>query len=185
MKSFRSNTGRFLTAAALVTPVLAVQGLRLILGPSAGPATSSAGVVQPPPAVPQTDAPAQKPLTDQQKHAARWAAALDRTKSVTSPMLHVIARPADPVPTNITITTPDNHAAGPIRPIADLSLGAIMGSPESALALIGGKVRRVGAQVEPGWTIKAISVRDQTVLIEGPGGATVELHNTREPKLQN
>ncbi|CAN5812392.1 hypothetical protein BH11PLA1_BH11PLA1_16850 [soil metagenome] len=168
---------RFFAAVALVAPIFAVQGLRVVFGPSAGPAfsTASATPAAPDPAL---GASAAAPvLTDAQQRTARWLDSLGRESVVRSPMqpapaLPVVAAPA-PRTDAAAPVTPSVPAA--LHPKAELTLNAVMGSKTTELAMISGRVCRVGTVIEPGWTVTVIDAKTQIVTIQGPEGVKVEL----------
>jgi len=187
-----TNSRRFASAAALLAPILIVQGLRSTLGPGADVSAShaagitAAGDPQAPGASPSTSdgAPAIKPLTSAQLAAQRWLRSLDRRVPVQSPLAHAPA-PADaPVIRTTSEPTPEpaQQPVASTRPRADLTLGAIMGAKDRTLALIGGKIYRTGETIEPGWTIREIDPRAQTVTIAGPANETITLRNTWQTK---
>lgn len=185
-----ANPKRFASAAALLAPILIVQGLRSTLGPSADVASSHAAGINTRddlqtasnPPVPNA-APIVKPLTSAQHAAQQWLRSLDRRVPVQSPLAHAPA-PAD-APVVRASEPSTEHVQQPVassKPRADLSLGAIMGAKDRTLALIGGKIYRAGDTLEPGWTIREIDPRAQTVTIAGPENETITLRNTWQPK---
>ncbi len=187
MMSRLTSSSRLMTAGALIAPILVVQLVRVGLGPGAGPAMSAAAVGTPDQS---TDA-AQKPiapLTAQDRTLATWIAKLQRPDAIKSPMEFIpapesVAAAEEPVAVpRVEISQGDNTIPAATRVPVDLTLGAIMGSSESALAMIGGKVRRVGDTIYPGWTITSINPREQTVTITGPEDAVINLSNPRRAK---
>ncbi|MBL0869509.1 MAG: hypothetical protein IBJ18_02915 [Phycisphaerales bacterium] len=185
--NFFANPKRFASAAALLAPIVIVQGLRSTMGSAADPASSHAAGIstlsdQPTPAIQETS-PALKPLSAAQREAQKWLHALDRRVPVQSPLAHAPA-PADApvIRTSEPITEPAQQPVASTKPRADLSLGGIMGAKDRTLALIGGKVYRAGDTIEPGWTISQIDPRAQTVTITGPANETITLRNSWQPK---
>lgn len=186
-----ANPKRFASAAALLAPILIVQGLRSTLGPGTDVASSNAAGIHPQgdpqsaatnPQAPDA-APIVKPLTNAQHAAQNWLRSLDRRVPVQSPLAHAPA-PAD-APIIRTSEPSTDHVQQPVashRPRADLTLGAIIGAKDRNLALIGGKIYRAGESIEPGWTIREIDPRAQTVTIEGPAEETIILRNAWQPK---
>jgi hypothetical protein len=180
-----------MTAGALIAPILVVQLVRIGFGPGAGPAMSAAAVGMPDASLQSTEA-AQKPsapLTAQDRTVAAWIAKLQRPDAVKSPMEFIaapepepVASTQEPVAPAVQITQGDTTIPVAMRVPVDLTLGAIMGSSDSALALIGGKVRRVGDTIYPGWNITSINPREQTVTITGPEDAVINLSNPLRAK---
>lgn len=185
-----ANPKRFASAAALLAPILIVQGLRSTLGPNADIASSHAAGINTqgdPQSATNTSAPDAaplvKPLTNAQHAAQQWLRSLDRRVPVQSPLAHAPA-PADAPVVRVNEPTPEptQQPVASTRPRADLTLGAIMGAKDRTLALIGGKIYRAGETIEPGWTIREIDPRAQTVTITGPANETITLRNTWQPK---
>lgn len=178
-----SNPGlqRLLPAIALVAPVLAVQFFRSVLGAGADVAASNAGQA------PMTDPAAAAaietptaPVTAEQKRAVAWLASLNRQDPARSPMDH--PKVASDTPPPAPSLEPDAPTTKPApadapHPKSDITLGAIMGSSRGSLASIGGRIFRVGEQLEAGWTIEAIDPKLQIVTLAGPDKAKIELKN--------
>ncbi|MBX9737471.1 MAG: hypothetical protein K2X32_11150 [Phycisphaerales bacterium] len=190
MISRLTSSPRLMTAGALIAPILVVQLVRIGFGPGAGPAMSTAAVGMPDASVQSTEA-AQKPsapLTAQDRTVAAWIAKLQRPDAIKSPMEFIpapesVAATQEPVEVpRVQISQGDTTIPVAMRVPVDLTLGAIMGSSDSALALIGGKVRRVGDTIYPGWTITSINPREQTVTITGPEDAVINLSSPLRAK---
>ena len=61
----------------------------------------------------------------------------------------------------------------PERP--EFSLTSVMSGANGAICVINQSVRRVGAEVAPGWRVAAIDAETRSVTLEGPAGESVTL----------
>lgn len=181
-----TNPRRLITAGALLAPLLGVQLVRLCFGAGAGPASSAAASIMPH----GQDAPASiaiaPSVSAQDRTVADWLAKLSRSGKLESPMefVPVIAVAAQATPAFPSEPAPVIKQGSDSTPVTtrlpvNLTLGAVMGSSDAALAMIGGKVRRVGDSILPGWIVASINPREQSVVIHGPEGAVIELKTER------
>jgi hypothetical protein len=110
-------------------------------------------------------------LTPEQAKATEWARALPSGVVLSSPMDHpdlvAPAPPAqvpDPEP---VITEPDPTpaiaTAPALSPLTGLRLTAVVGNAQGGLAMIGGRVYRVGDTVRAGATLTGIDIGAGTV----------------------
>lgn len=171
----RGNRRRLIPVAALLAPVLVVQGFRQVSGWQVQ-ASQAAVVVRP---VEQTApaTPTPPPVTDQMRKAAQWLESRGPLKIRRSPMDHVArVRPVAPLTPDPVEPQPAPTSAK--RPVNKLVLSAIVGGKNSNMASINGKVFHLGDDVEPGWTIIAIHPRRMVVVLSGPEGQVLELSRT-------
>lgn len=156
--------------AALVAPVLLVMGVRMIL--QTGPAVSFAEPAPAPDDGPPTPAsPRPRPaLSDADRALLAWEAAQVEVPARGSPMAPgriPVPAPPEPQEAPAAPATPNEEPARPA-----LKLSAVMGSGDNAIAVIDGRMRRVGDAVAPGYVIRRIESRAGIVTIAGPGGIT-------------
>lgn len=184
----RARRQRLLAVAALLAPVLLAQATRhLLRGDLSAASASTAAPAQP---APQSAAPDLSPA-QQTALAYVHARSLSRRDAaytpILSPMDHLPARadehaPAlahEPEPAPSVIQRDDPAAQLPRGPLALTSVMTAPDEPGGALAVINGRVMRVGDLVEPGWTIHAIDRSDLRVRLLGPAGQTVSLSRQR------
>ncbi len=183
-----TNPRRLVTAGALVAPLVGVQIIRLFFGSSAGPSMSAAATMMPSSTEPPMQTAIAPAISAHDRSVAEWLNTLSRADKLESPMEFVPVLPVDARPTAAAPAEPapvikqgEDTIPAAMRLPVNLTLGAILGSNETALAMIGGKVRRVGDTLFPGWTVTSISPREQTVTITGPNDATIELTPERRP----
>jgi hypothetical protein len=172
----RSARRRLASAAVLLAPALLVQSYRLLGG--SGPATSDAAIVATtdPAALPSPvsgidNAPR---TTITPAAAAKVSAWIDHHRTgperfLRSPMDNPPAAEKAPEP---PAPEPAATPAPADQPTTELRLGAIIAGGDdtaSAAALINGFIRRVGDEVEPGWSIATIDAKSMTVRLIGPG----------------
>lgn len=164
--------------ATLLSPVVAVQGVRFITGASPSAASAAVSAAAPDmPALPAGDAA--KALTPAQANALRWLQSRSGAAARRSPM----DRPDQPAEVE---TPPQPRPAPAIIPDApkptdeaprDLVLnGMIAGGPGGfSLCTINHRIRRVGEEVWPAWRITRIDGRQRIVVLSGPDGRTAIL----------
>jgi hypothetical protein len=170
----RGARRRWIPVAALLAPVLVVQGFRAVSGWHVQ--TSSASGPRPADLPVPAPQPAPLQITPDMKRAADWITSRGPIRVGRSPMDHVpgikpIAVPAKPDPEPVL----PNAVTPPNRPETKLVLSAIIGGKTSNMASINGRIYRLGDDVEPGWTIIAIHPRRMVVVLSGPEGQVVEL----------
>ncbi|MDX2115860.1 MAG: hypothetical protein SFZ24_09630 [Planctomycetota bacterium] len=160
----RSET---LVAAALAGPPIVVLLLRasLTIGPS--PATAALPAPAAPPALQAATEPA---LTPEQKAALGWIAEQSADVVTRSPMNHPPAiaaeQPAEQAPAEPAARPAP--AGQPPRFVAT----TIMAGPRGGVAVINGRVYRVGESPAPGWRVESIDAGSSTVELTGPDGQT-------------
>ncbi|MGQ0627526.1 MAG: hypothetical protein ACT4PL_05420 [Phycisphaerales bacterium] len=156
-----------IAAATFLAPAVAVQAFRVTAGwtPTAVVATPTA------PTEPAPVAPAVRPLSADQQRLAEYL----RQEEGES-VIERLASPMDAAPAPAVATiSPDRpiivvRDETPTKPAGELRLGGIMGTGESALAMVNGKVRRIGDEIEPGWRLTAIDAQAFTLTLTGPEG---------------
>lgn len=158
---------RMAWAAAVMAPLICVQFVRLLDGglsqaPAATTATSGSPAVIPP----ATEA---RRLTKAQIAALEFLQSDALRGEVRSPMNHPVVV-ASPPP------SPEPAPASPaIDPVKALTLTAVMGTENQAVASIGHTLRRVGDEVAPGWRVAEINARQRTVQLRHLDGRTLTL----------
>lgn len=161
-------------------PIASFTGIGVIFGPLAvlvvvraialGPAPPSAQAV-----VPMNPQPASSPLvaapTAEQASALAWLAQWRPAPSIATPFFHPAPleeepdEPAEPeAPAPVAAQTPD--------PVFTVS--TIVDAPGGALAVINGKIRRVGDEIVGGWTLAKIDARAKLVDLSSPDGRTIQ-----------
>jgi hypothetical protein len=172
MPSLDHQTRQNLTRlAVLIAPIAIVQGARLF--DASGPAAAPAATVSPDP-LPAPEAAKLPPLTESQRRALVYLSGYSPKTNLGSPMDRPDPEPAAapaPAPTIITEApkVPERD------PLEGVSLTAIIGRDEAAVALIRHQVRRVGDEVVPGWRIQSIDPRHRRVVVVDRAGTTREL----------
>lgn len=172
-----------IAAAALLAPMVMVQGVRLLFG--GGPDQASAQVAG---SNPQADAAqaaidAQPPapvVTAKQKAAmehlkSRW----DQITIFKSPFDHLLPQTTAVLQPGPTIET----GAGTVEPtpvvvppeVRALSLGALMTNDSGSFAVISGRVRALNEVIMPGWTVTAIDAANRRVTVTSDEGVSVTL----------
>lgn len=152
-----------MAAGCAVLPLLLVSVAPSLLGSvprrSIGATDAPGCALQPPVAVPATIG---------QKSALARADALVGVPIGPSPFR--------PTPAPAQVSAPDSEPAPvpaqrPLIPVPDLTIRGIMRQGDgSARALIAGKLRAVGDEAAPGWTIAAIDAQARSVTIESNDG---------------
>jgi hypothetical protein len=168
----KARKQRLWAAGALLAPVVLALGARTML--SAGPqATLAQAAGEQPAALEPVNV---KPPTKEQLAALAWLRTHPVPERVPSPMLHPkLDRPAaaaEPVPEAEPIGTPE-------EPLPVVALSAVLGRDGREAALLNGRVHRVGDEVVPGWTVRAINARAGSVELIGPGERTMTLSSKR------
>jgi hypothetical protein len=199
MKPTRINPkriARILTAAALLTPFAVVQAARVLVGNS-GPAAAPGATITP--AMPGiagagdlgAGVAARKPTPSQQKaldwlNAQRLSPPLEVAREFDLSPMDRAAAPAKPPAPLPPVEPPKIEPVIPAIPAAealkDLKITAVMGTDAQAggaIAVIGGKLRRAGDEVAPGWTISSINARDWVVLLTYKTGESATLSGMR------
>lgn len=159
---------RVLAVAILMTPLVLVQGVRLVAGPSV--ATANAASQPPIPVHPSFEAP--KPVTPQQSDAAAFIAAFRTSQNLPNPF-DVTPRAAEgpsPAPAPATTRPADEPA-----PVPEVVVTAILGSPANPLVSIDHRILKPGSPLEDGWVIDSIDTRSRTVTVRHTDGRTAVL----------
>lgn len=157
-------------AAAVMAPLICVQCVRLLDGGLAqAPAAAPAGIGSPVAAAP---VPTARRLTPSQIAALEFLQTDALNGDVRSPMNHPVA--VAPPPTSVP--APEAPATDPV---STLTVTAIMGTENQALASIGHTLRRVGDEVAPGWRVVEINARHRTVQLRHLDGRTLTLQPAR------
>ncbi len=175
MNISKRTRDRLLLGAVMLGPVAGVLSIRAAAGlePRNSAAASTAAA-----AVQAAGVPASLVLRADQKAALAYVKARPMPKVDRSPM-HA---PAAPPRTDQE--APEAARAAP--PAADVSpdapamtLSTIFTSSNAALAIINGKVHRVGDRVSGDWTVRSIDGPGMTVVVAGPDGREVRLTTPR------
>lgn len=165
------NRSRLVALGALLGPVAALWGMKLLVG--AGPAHAPAAMEslasqQQTPALPAARG-------EHERHAQAYLANWVMPPGVRSPMNYP---PAPPEPVHepvVAIAAPET----PKEPAPAFMVNTIFATPAGGMATINGKVRRVGDALANGWKVESVDVRTRIVRLAGPGGATMELSAKR------
>lgn len=168
---------RLLWVGALLAPAIAVQAVRLVSNAE----LTSAQAAAPQPA--QHAAPVAPPaptLSPKQTKALAWVNDGVPKLAVRSPM-QLPPRVEPKVDPDKPAHDPDKPATAPLAPqVVDdrptnLKLTGMIGSNGKALAAISGKLRQVGDQVAPGWTIERIDSHNRVVVLKHTDGRRFEI----------
>ncbi len=176
MRSFNSANARFIAIAAI--PLIIVQATRSMSKYSI--ATSSANSIQAP--ADSTQSPANpimkcKTISAQEQELYQWLSVRFDEMPSTSPMdgaKIIVKTPAPPIDNQIRITGPTDQT----MPVPTFKLKAVMGGT-SKLAVINGKIYRIGEDVAPGWTLVAIESDPPAVRISTIEGQEVRIRLQR------
>lgn len=167
MKLDRVRKQRLWTAGALLAPVLISMAARAVLqsGPRESPAAVTVAAVVPEPML--TAEPVAKALTGDQVKAGRWLASVERARAERSPMLHaeapaVPAAASAPVPVLVVDET-----------LPKMTLTAVLSREGQEIALLNGRMHRVGDEVLPGWTVESIDSRGVSVTMRSREGRSM------------
>jgi len=150
------------TVAALVTPAafaVLVRTLGLLQPVSAGAAVQS-------PAVSPVDAAPIESAPDARSLAARRRAEARRLQPPSSNPMHYPEATTEPEKADV------NAPPG-------IELSAVMGGRQP-VAVIDGRLQRVGDEVAAGWTIHSIDALARTVIITGPGGESITIAQSQD-----
>lgn len=166
---------RFIVVAALLAPGALVQGFRFLSGASLSAVSAAITPATAPVLVPPTPA---AELTPEQKRAIEWLALRRGESVVRSPMDHpTVAVEPEPEPevTPEVIEKPD--------PFAGLVVTSIMiGGDQQPMAVINGRVQRVGDVIRGAWTISEIDRIECLVRFTNTEGETATL-TMKRPEL--
>jgi hypothetical protein len=165
------NRSRLVALGALLGPVAALWGMKLVVG--GGPAEAPAAIASVS-AEPQASAlpPARG---ESQLRAEEYLAGWVMPPGVRSPMNHPPA-PVEPVPEAVM---PPPALVASKEPAPAFAVNTIFATPAGGMATINGKVRRVGDALANGWKVESVDVKGRVVHLSGPGGATMELSAKR------
>ena len=154
--------------AAMLTPIVAVQLVRLVT--ASMPQQATAAPVQE--AEPAPAAPPLPPLTNRQREAIRWLGSQSVQTANRSPMDRM-------EPQKIEIPPPEpkpiEQAAPADNSPPDLRLTGLIGDGKNALASIDHKLRRLGDTVAPGWKVVKIDSRNRQVVVRHTDGRELTL----------
>jgi hypothetical protein len=173
------SRSKLVWVATLLTPVIAVQGVRFITNSStsAASAASNPGGAADMPVLPTVEAT--KAITPVQSHALKWLESRTGPASHRSPMDRpdqAASAPVEPDTRPITPITPDAPKPTDDAPRDLVLTGIIDGGADSlALCTISHRIHRVGDEVWPSWRIARIDGRRRLVVISGPDGRTALL----------
>jgi hypothetical protein len=189
MLNLDSRARRKLTfLGVLLTPVIAVQGVRVFFASSAGPASASAATAQPgaTPAPVAPSALASAPFRDPtapQKAATAYLESLVLAPDLRSPF----DRP-DPAPTMQITPSAVQPAPAPEAPAAEpvprMAISGIIASAGSGIVSINHRLYRVGDEIAKGWTVTRIDAKQRLVRITHADGRQIEL-TPELPKLND
>lgn|GEM_PF-3405691 len=174
-----------LSAGALVAPVVAVQGVRLLLG-TGGPTQVSAATGQvSAPAAPVAVPAAQETLTPKQLALAAW---LQQQRDVVvkhSPLARPLP-PALPTQSPAMTVVPAPNVEQPVEAataqipeaIRALKLSGLARSTTTgaARAIINGRAVPVGERVVAGWVLTEIDIEARRLTLRGPDGLEIYLN---------
>ncbi len=162
--------------AAGAAPVV----LLLLISGSSGPASTSAMSVQTNTPTAPIAAPA-KALSPEQARVREFVRGITLEPPMPSPMDHPSLHPVE-------VVEPRPDAGGPRTvpndPLSALRVTSIVGNNEGGLALINGKVYKLGEQPTPGITIREIDARLNTVTLELPDGSIRKVEKRAEHSKQ-
>jgi len=113
-------------------------------------------------------------LSAAQARALEWSAAQQPGVALTSPMDHPTSYEAvAPVTTQIPEPIAVEPSTDPaVQALASLRLTAVVGNAQGGLAMINGKVYKIGDTVRPGITITEIDVQAGTAVCKAANGST-------------
>lgn len=174
-----------IAAAALLAPIVVVQGVRLLFGgggPRQASAMTTGGDQTLAPAAPvplPTDVPAAPALNAAQKAAVEHLNA-ERTRITifTSPFNHLVPKSVAMQTGPVVTPSPQTPSAAPVAippEVRALSLGALMRNDTGAFAVISGRVRSVGEVIVPGWKVTDIDPTTLRVTLTADDGTSVTL----------
>ncbi len=175
---------RLLEVGALAAPILIVQAMGYLFAAGPAPAPAAGPPTTETPAEPiAAGAPAK--LTDEQARAADWLAKRPPLGDLHSPFDARANSPPPPPPVtnpSTPVVTPPDPRGDPKPPPRQLApppmrLTAIIVSNDLRMAVIDGKVLRVGQEVAPGWIVSDINARGDLVKVTGSDGQTIELRS--------
>lgn len=114
--------------------------------------------------------------TPEQVRARQWADAQVVGAGLASPLDHPIAAPApapavarvDPEPAPVIEPEPVNTE----DPLSGLRLTALLGGRSGALAMIDGRIFRIGDEVRPGCKLLSIDAKADRIEVARPDGTT-------------
>lgn len=160
--------------AVMLAPVAAVQFVRMIDGPGlTGAPAATPPKEEPSPAL--TLMQPQRVLTPAQQQAMAYLRGLAAPSELRSPMDAPPPAPTAVAPEAAQVPTRSEPEPIPTDPLAGVTVTAILGSGDGAVAMIAHRLRRVGDEVVPGWRVKEIDGRRRRVVLVGDGGDTAEL----------
>jgi hypothetical protein len=169
MKLDRVRKQRLWTAGALLAPVLISMAARGVLqaGPRESPAAVAVAAVVPELAAGAAE-PVAKALTGDQVKAARWLAGVERARADRSPMLHAEAPavPAASASAPAAVVVVDET-------LPKVTLTAVLSREGREIALLNGRMHRVGDEVLPGWTVESIDSRGVSVTLKSREGRSM------------
>jgi hypothetical protein len=180
MLNFDSRSkSKLLWIGTLLAPVVAVQGLRLLVG---GSTSKASAATTPAPAAPPGlvgPMPEASKLSPAQTKAVNWLLSRKQVLGVRSPMDYPDTDVPHPAMQTQTISAPVT-AQPAVRPPATMTINALLsgGRVDNTIVSINHKLYHVGDEIVPRWTIHAIDGRNRTVTIDGPEGQSITLKLT-------
>lgn len=171
MSNASQRQARLSSAGALIAPLAAVALIR-IAGPQQSVAATSMQTTEAPglPAMPSSESRHTGVIAS----AAGYAQRLFESGFSGTPFPQSEQRsgmsdtPLDPAIPDEPLT--DRTANAP-----DIRISAIMARRDGAIAVIDARIRPVGSQVAPGWTLDSIDEPNRTLVIRHRSGRRVEL----------
>jgi hypothetical protein len=148
-------------AGLVLAPVLAVLAVRA-MGPGTAPRSASASVSAPLQPFAMPDKPT---LTPAQRELARMIDEQLARGVGSSPLIRRRIGAAEPAPV----------ARGESLRPPGVTLSSVFVGPSGPMAVVQGKLRSAGGEVEPGWTIRSIDGEGGVVVLIHASGATHEL----------
>jgi hypothetical protein len=125
-------------------------------------------------------APAPK-ATPEQVRARQWADAQSVGRTLASPLEHVVVQAAAPTPEpEQPVAAADPEPVPGEDPLAGVKLSAVLGGRSGALAMINGRIFRVGDEVRPGCALKSIDARADRIEVSRRDGTTATFGRARD-----
>lgn len=164
--------------ATLLSPLIAVQGVRYLVIGEASPVSAGAAVSGGQ-MMPATAAEAAKPLTAAQTKAAQWLASRTVALNLRSPMDMPDPVAPTPMPEPV-VKVPEAPTPAPKDDDTPhhLVLTSILGGAgesSRSLASINHRIYRVGDEVAPGWRLSAIDSKKREIVLSNSDGRSLTL----------
>jgi hypothetical protein len=130
----------------------------------ATPATETLPVTAPAPAI-----------TPEQLRARQWAEAQPVGPGLVSPLER-----GESARVEAPQHAPEPEPLDPGDPLSGLTLKALLAGRNGALAMINGRIYRIGDEVRPGCTVLSIDAREDRIELSRPDGTTATLGRARD-----